>query len=248
MSTPLPDGIGAPATRALEAAGVGALEDLARWREQDLLELHVVGPKAVAVLRAGLARGGTGFRAQRPDDEGPAAIDAWLDQLDEPHAASLRALRKTLRSVLPHADEGWSYGMPAVLLHGMAIAGYTAAAGHCSYAPMSGEVLVGLTKELEPFETSAGVLRFAPGATLPVGVVRTLVAARLAEVAAVTDGWRREYQKDGRLKAEGPMKDGELHGAWHWYRADGSLLRTGSFRAGERVGTWTTWTRDGQPA
>ena len=64
----------------------------------------------------------------------------------------------------------------------------------------------------------------------------------------MTDGWRREYQRDGRVKAEGPMKDGELHGAWHWYRADGSLLRTGSFRAGEQVGAWTTWTRDGEPA
>ena len=54
--------IGAPATRALEHAGVHGLEDLANWSEQDLLALHGMGPKAVGILREHLAEQGLAFR------------------------------------------------------------------------------------------------------------------------------------------------------------------------------------------
>ena len=51
---------------------------------------------------------------------------------------------------------------------------------------------------------------------------------------------------DLSVKAEGSMKDGQLHGAWTWYRQDGTRMRTGKFAAGEQVGTWQTWDRDGR--
>lgn len=44
-------GIGAPATRALAAAGVTGLEQVALLGERGLLALHGVGPKAVRILR-----------------------------------------------------------------------------------------------------------------------------------------------------------------------------------------------------
>jgi hypothetical protein len=55
----LPPGIGAPARRALTAAGYLSLADLAGVSEQELLRLHGVGPKAVRILRAILAERGT---------------------------------------------------------------------------------------------------------------------------------------------------------------------------------------------
>jgi predicted flap endonuclease-1-like 5' DNA nuclease len=51
---PLPSGIGAPATRALEAAGWTTLEQVAGHTRADLLALHGVGPKAVRVLAEAL--------------------------------------------------------------------------------------------------------------------------------------------------------------------------------------------------
>ncbi|WP_436793830.1 toxin-antitoxin system YwqK family antitoxin [Actinospongicola halichondriae] len=95
------------------------------------------------------------------------------------------------------------------------------------------------------YETSKGGLKFGLGERLPVGLVRELVAARLAELADVRNGARRVYRRDGALEAEGKMKDGRLHGRWNWYRADGSLLRTGSFVKGDKTGTWTTYDRAG---
>jgi len=54
----LPKGIGAPATRALTAAGYMRLEQLDGVSADRLGALHGVGPKAVRVLREALAERG----------------------------------------------------------------------------------------------------------------------------------------------------------------------------------------------
>lgn len=54
----LPRGIGAPATRALVAAGYVRLEQLDGVPAAQLDGLHGVGPKAVHVLREALAERG----------------------------------------------------------------------------------------------------------------------------------------------------------------------------------------------
>lgn len=53
--TGLPSGIGAPATRALTAAGFTNLEQLAGVPVAELAKLHGVGPKAIRVLGEALA-------------------------------------------------------------------------------------------------------------------------------------------------------------------------------------------------
>jgi len=42
--------IGAPAFRALHAAGISELNDLTKYTEADLLALHGFGPKALRIL------------------------------------------------------------------------------------------------------------------------------------------------------------------------------------------------------
>ncbi|MGX2996121.1 hypothetical protein JNUCC64_17865 [Streptomyces sp. JNUCC 64] len=54
----LPRGIGAPATRALAAAGITTLDQVAALDGAELLALHGVGPKAVRVLTETLAATG----------------------------------------------------------------------------------------------------------------------------------------------------------------------------------------------
>lgn len=46
--------IGAPATRALEAAGYTSLSDLAGVSRAHLAELHGVGPRAIEIIQAAL--------------------------------------------------------------------------------------------------------------------------------------------------------------------------------------------------
>lgn len=59
--TPLPRGIGAPATRALRAADLHTLEAVSSRRRRDLAELHGVGPFALERLEVALAELGLGF-------------------------------------------------------------------------------------------------------------------------------------------------------------------------------------------
>jgi hypothetical protein len=64
MTSPdaFPRGIGRPATGALLAAGYTDLTQLDGVAEKELLRMHGVGPKAVAVLRDALAARGLALR------------------------------------------------------------------------------------------------------------------------------------------------------------------------------------------
>lgn len=178
--------------------------------------------------------------------DGSAQVDAYLAGVDQPQRRSLEVVRRTLRTILPHAEECLKYAMPAVALDGKGVAGYAAFADHCSYFPMSGSVLEAAGPAVARYTVSKGGLQFPVDEPPGVGLIRKLVKLRLAEIAAVRSGTRREYFGDGRLKAVGPMKDGELHGRWRWYREDGSLSRTGQFTNGTRSGTWETFDRAGE--
>lgn len=58
-----PKSIGKPAQRALLAAGYQRLQDLSSATEQELLDLHGFGPKALGILRQALAEQGMRFKS-----------------------------------------------------------------------------------------------------------------------------------------------------------------------------------------
>ncbi|QBJ95016.1 hypothetical protein ERC79_02835 [Rhodococcus sp. ABRD24] len=60
----LPSGIGRPATRALEQAGITTLAAVSRHSAKELLALHGLGPKAIRVLTESLGERGLGFRVE----------------------------------------------------------------------------------------------------------------------------------------------------------------------------------------
>jgi hypothetical protein len=57
--------IGAPATRALAAAGVTRLSELTEYRADELLALHGVGQRAIELLRVALRERGLAFVDER---------------------------------------------------------------------------------------------------------------------------------------------------------------------------------------
>jgi uncharacterized protein YdhG (YjbR/CyaY superfamily) len=111
-------------------------------------------------------------------------VDAYLAHVPSPQRETLESLRRTLRGLLPDAEEGISYGVPCFKVGGQGIAGFASYRGHCSYLPMSGSVLATLADEVAEYKTSKGALKFAIDQTLPDALVRTLVSARQAEVAS----------------------------------------------------------------
>lgn len=56
--------IGAPAGRALAGVGVRKLEDLVKFSEKELLELHGFGPKALRILKEVMDEHGLKFRKE----------------------------------------------------------------------------------------------------------------------------------------------------------------------------------------
>jgi uncharacterized protein YdhG (YjbR/CyaY superfamily) len=108
-----------------------------------------------------------------------AEIDAYLDGLKEPERTSLRALRANLVSLLPDAEQGLSYGLPAFKVRGKTIAGFAAFRHHLAYLPHSGSVFPQLADELAGYETTTGSLHFPVDADLPKPLVAALVRVRL---------------------------------------------------------------------
>lgn len=65
----LPEGIGKPATRALEEAGLDTLEKVSGRTEAELLELKGVGPKAVEALEEALADANLSLKQDDDNEE-----------------------------------------------------------------------------------------------------------------------------------------------------------------------------------
>jgi uncharacterized protein YdhG (YjbR/CyaY superfamily)/uncharacterized protein YndB with AHSA1/START domain len=115
----------------------------------------------------------------------PQPIDAYLAGLENPAAKkTLGALRMQLRKLLPGAVETISYRMPAFKVDGNVVAGFAFFKSHCGYYPFSGGVVPALKEQLDGYTTSKSGVTFPPDKPLPAKLVKTLVQARLAEIAA----------------------------------------------------------------
>lgn len=108
-------------------------------------------------------------------------VDEYLDAAPAPQRTTLTQLRSMLAAILPEAEEGISYGVPAFKVGGKAVAGYAYAKRHCSYFPHSGSVLQQVEPELlERYKWSKGTLRFPVDEVPEEKLVRRLVEIRLS--------------------------------------------------------------------
>lgn len=99
--------------------------------------------------------------------------------LEEPKRTTLEARRRSILAVVPDAEEGISYGMPAFRIDGKVVAGFAAFKNHLAYLPHSGEVLTVLGARLTAYECTKGSLHFPIDEPLPDDLVSSLVDAKL---------------------------------------------------------------------
>jgi len=105
-------------------------------------------------------------------------VDRYLASLDEPKRSTLEALRQVILEIIPEAQQGISYGVPAFRLEGKVVAGFAAFKNHLSYLPHSGSVFPELRDEIANYKTSSGALQFPVDRPLPKALVRKLIAVR----------------------------------------------------------------------
>jgi uncharacterized protein YdhG (YjbR/CyaY superfamily) len=109
-------------------------------------------------------------------------IDAYLAGLEEPKRGTLEKLRETIVSIVPEAEQGISYGMPAFKMHGKVVAGFAAFKNHLSYVPHSGSVVPALADEVKGYKYTAGSLHFPVDRPLPKTLVKKLITVRLKQI------------------------------------------------------------------
>ena len=105
-------------------------------------------------------------------------VDDYLASLDEPKRTTLEALRQTILEIVPEAEQGISYGVPAFRLQGKVVAGFAAFKSHLSYLPHSGSVFLELRDDVAKYKTSSGALQFPVDKPLPKTLVRRLISVR----------------------------------------------------------------------
>jgi uncharacterized protein YdhG (YjbR/CyaY superfamily) len=108
-------------------------------------------------------------------------IDDYLATVRGDRRTALDKLRKTIRSIVPRAEECISYGIPAFRLDGAVVAGFCATKKGCSYFPFSGSTLRALATDLRDYDQTKSALHFGPEKSLPATLVRKLIKARIAE-------------------------------------------------------------------
>jgi uncharacterized protein YdhG (YjbR/CyaY superfamily) len=108
-------------------------------------------------------------------------IDQYLADLEEPKRSTLQQLRQTILEVVPEAEEGMSYRVPAFRMNGKVIAGFAAFKNHLSYLPHSGSVFPELQDEVAHYKTSIGALQFPIDSPPPKALVERLVSVRIAQ-------------------------------------------------------------------
>ena len=109
-------------------------------------------------------------------------VDAYLAKVEEPKRSGLEELRRTILAIVPEAEEGISYQVPAFRVDGKVVAGFAAFKNHLSYLPFSGSVLNELSDELTGYKTTLSALHFPVDRPLPESLVKKLIGVRLRQI------------------------------------------------------------------
>ena len=113
------------------------------------------------------------------------SIDTYIAAFPPAFRAALRALRLRLCAMLPDSVETISYAMPGLRQaqpKGKMIIGYGGFAKHIGVYPHSGSIISQI--DCSPYKASKSGFIFPPETPPPDALLRAIVNARLAEIAA----------------------------------------------------------------
>jgi len=107
-------------------------------------------------------------------------IDSYIAAYPKDVRILLQELRKAIRLSAPGAEETISYQMPAFRLNGILVY-FAAFKNHIGFFPTASAVEA-FKKELSPFDTSKGTIRFPLDKPVPLALVKRIVKYRVKQV------------------------------------------------------------------
>ncbi|MBN9213711.1 MAG: hypothetical protein ABS62_11415 [Microbacterium sp. SCN 70-200] len=107
-------------------------------------------------------------------------IDEYLATLDPSDAAIIAHTYDVAREVVPDAEQGVGYGMPALVYRGASLLSVMRAKKHFGVYPFSPAAIVAVLPMLDGVDHAKGTIRFTE--PLPDATVRALVAARKEQI------------------------------------------------------------------
>ena len=132
-------------------------------------------------LMAGLSAARMAKEAALAAEASPR-IDAILAALPGDQGAVLADLRATIAEAAPDALDAFSYGAPAFRYRGRPLVAYAASKAHCSFYPLSPDVIDTHRDRLTGYELEKGTIRFTPAHPIPKDVIVSIVRARMDDI------------------------------------------------------------------
>lgn len=114
------------------------------------------------------------------ETKGLELFTTYLDKQDEPFKPILIELRKLILSIIPDAEETFSYQVHC-FKHIYMLVGIGATKEFCSLYTMSPPLVKSMKDELKGCKASGATIHFKPGEPLPTAIITKIVLARVKE-------------------------------------------------------------------
>ncbi|MBA2279416.1 DUF1801 domain-containing protein [Candidatus Saccharibacteria bacterium] len=102
-------------------------------------------------------------------DTNVTTIDEFISTYPKDTQVKLNKVRETIRKAVPEAGEKISYGIPTFTFHGNLVH-FSAYDKHIGFYPGSAPI-VEFAKELEPYKTAKGTIRFPLDRPIPYELI-----------------------------------------------------------------------------
>lgn len=110
------------------------------------------------------------------------SVEDALALLPPEDRAALQHVIDVARRLAPDAEDGVSYGVPALRVAGKPLVGVASAAKHLALFPFSPAAIDAVRGDLAGYDLAKGTVRFTAERPVPDDVLERLLAARLAEI------------------------------------------------------------------